>query len=66
MTSACKWRSSECFKCGSMERMLRDCPNAVVNCFNCNEDGHMAAGCRKRDKLPACGNCGKRGHFMQA
>ena len=31
--SACRWSSGICFKCGSREHMIRDCPNAAVNFF---------------------------------
>ena len=46
--SACRWTSEACFKYGSKEHMLKDCPKVVVNCFKCDEAGqHGGRVCKK-------------------
>ena len=63
---AYRWTSGACLKCGSKEDILRDCLNAVVNCFKCTEAGDMEAGCVKENMVPSSGDCGEGGHFMLA
>ena len=35
---------AHCYRCGSSEHMVRDCPNPV-KCFNCGANGHTAREC---------------------
>ena len=44
-----------CFRCGSVDHLVRDCPMKMqtFRCYNCNEMGHIASQCPKPKVNPA-------------
>ncbi|XP_058189203.1 uncharacterized protein LOC131306791 [Rhododendron vialii] len=49
----------QCFRCGSPDHRVRDCPEAGkgIKCYNCGEMGHMSTQCPK-SRAPAASSVG--------
>lgn len=52
---------SGCFKCGSMDHQIRDCPDAGEGkCYLCGDTGHLARDCRAPRNAQAARTRGER------
>ena len=57
----CRQGTGGCFKCGSMDHQIRDCPDAGAGkCYHCGEMGHLARDCRAPRNAQAARTRGER------
>ena len=45
-----------CFRCGSGEHMIRDCPSSESLCFHCKQAGHVSKDCPKKKEKAGSSN----------